>query len=157
VHRKADEGGLPGRSATEENVLARSAASGGQARCVPGRRETSRDLGDTTLDFDDLDKVIEAHEILAVARIQIETVGVGRGRDQEVRKPAARLTSPANDCRNHEPVAPDGRTVELDGLQACFDFLEPCLSPRSLATHSGKVWPSRQLRGSDGGDGHLIG
>ena len=39
MHRKADEGGLPSRNATEENA----------ARCVPGRRETSRDLGDTAL------------------------------------------------------------------------------------------------------------
>jgi hypothetical protein len=30
VHRKADEGGIPGRMSTEENA----------ARCVPGRRET---------------------------------------------------------------------------------------------------------------------
>jgi hypothetical protein len=29
VHRKADEGGIPGRIWTEENA----------ARCVPGRRE----------------------------------------------------------------------------------------------------------------------
>jgi hypothetical protein len=29
VHRKADEGGIPGRMSTEENA----------ARCVPGRRQ----------------------------------------------------------------------------------------------------------------------
>jgi hypothetical protein len=38
VDRKADEGGIPGRMSTEENA----------ARCVPGRREPQRDLGDTT-------------------------------------------------------------------------------------------------------------
>ena len=32
MHRKADEEGIPGRITTEENVLARSAASGGKAR-----------------------------------------------------------------------------------------------------------------------------
>ena len=35
---------MPGRITTEENVLARSAASGEQARCVPGRRQELRDL-----------------------------------------------------------------------------------------------------------------
>ena len=39
VHRKADEEGIPGRISTEENA----------ARCVPGRRETSRDLGNAAL------------------------------------------------------------------------------------------------------------
>ena len=39
VHRKADEGGIPGRMSTEENA----------ARCVPGRREAQRDSGSTAL------------------------------------------------------------------------------------------------------------
>jgi uncharacterized protein (DUF2237 family) len=39
VHRKADEGGIPGRISTEENA----------ARCVPGRREAVRDLANTPL------------------------------------------------------------------------------------------------------------
>lgn len=40
MHRKADEGGIPGRMSTEENA----------ARSVPGRREPWKDLGDTALD-----------------------------------------------------------------------------------------------------------
>ena len=40
VHRKADEGAIPGRIPTEENA----------ARCVHGRREASRDFPSRALD-----------------------------------------------------------------------------------------------------------
>ena len=40
VHRKADEGGIPGRMSTEENA----------ARCVLRRRQVVSELGDTPLD-----------------------------------------------------------------------------------------------------------
>jgi hypothetical protein len=50
VHRKADEGGISGHIATEEATsMAVRLRRSRIARCVPGRRENVKDVGNTML------------------------------------------------------------------------------------------------------------
>ena len=65
MHRKADEGGLPGRNATEENA----------ARCVPERRPTLRDFGSGALEAGSVpDSNSEVHKRFHL-RMDVRAVG----------------------------------------------------------------------------------
>jgi hypothetical protein len=73
VHRKADEGGIPGRMSTEENA----------ARCVPGRREASRDFPSRALAG-----TYGVHRLTVTSllrRLSVDLCQVGLSEDQVVR------------------------------------------------------------------------
>ena len=85
-----------------------------------------------------MDEVFNSYEVIAVAGIEVETVGVCRGCDEQVRESAARLVSFPDDRGDYESVAAYGRGIELERLQLRLDFLQPSLPFRRFVTVPGR-------------------
>ncbi len=77
-------------------------------------------------------QVVDAVEVGAVAGIQIEPVGVGRGRDEQVRETTSRRAAFGEDRSDDETVTPRGRRIERNRLQLRLDLLQSDLPLRGL-------------------------
>lgn len=75
-----------------------------------------------TSDRNDPYPVIEAPEILAIARIEIQSVGVRRGSDEQIGQAAAWAPPVSDDGRDDEPVAAGGRGIEGRGASRDSTF-----------------------------------
>ncbi len=83
-----------------------------QSRRTRSRRVLSRHAAPCLSDSDDLDKACQGGEIIAVAGVEIEVVGMSRGGDEQVCKPAAGSASRLDDRGDDESVASGGCTAE---------------------------------------------
>lgn len=75
-------------------------------------------------DGDDVNEIGESFEVITVARVEVETVGVRRRRDQEVSEATPRFPPLAHGGGNHESVAAGCRSVEPEWIQGRFDLLQ---------------------------------
>ena len=131
VHRKADEGGIPGRMSTEENA----------ARCVPGRREAQRDLGSTALKceldqkgFDVMSTLAPTLPLRNGADIPVLGLGtsplVGGESVRQVRtalEAGYRLIDTAENYRNEDAV---GQAIRESGIDRSEIFITTKLNRR---------------------------
>jgi len=108
-------------------------------------------------DLYDTDEVVNSPEVIAIARVKIQPVGVGRRRNEQVSKTPSGFASFTDDGGNDEPVAPHGCSVERNRSQRGLDFLESQLPSRRFTGIDRQVRAGGKFSGGDSRDRYLIG
>ena len=89
-------------------------------------------------DVDDVAEVLNSSDVIAVAGVEIETVGVCSSGDEQVRETGTRIASCLASPGDYESVAAHGRGIELEWLQFRLDFLQPSLPFRRFGRSRGQ-------------------
>jgi hypothetical protein len=98
------------------------------------------------LDCDYRHESRQANKVLRIARIERELVGVGGGRNEQVRDPRpVRAAGGCNGCGQLSEAARTGR-IKLQRIEQRFDLLQAALSPSSLKWILREMGAGRQFR-----------
>lgn len=114
------------------------------------------------LDDDDLNKLFEASEVIAVARVEGQLGRQRCRRDKKVHGSVpTRFAASRHHGRNDTAVRACRLPIEGERIKCCLGALKAVLSPTTLIGIRGRMGPSRELRhaqrADSDGDGKLGG